>query len=151
MTFDPLSSELSNHTLHGADLRSVVCIPLVRVRSGTTKKPVRSLHETILLACIYLDASYTAVDLSSGNRELLQTLALEASTILENARLLEEERARQRLEEELNLAREIQSSLLPRKLPSVGGFAPLDRASRRTRSAATASMFVRSLPTSGPQ
>ena len=36
----------------------------------------------------------TQADLSAGNRELLQTLAIEASTILENARLLEEERKR---------------------------------------------------------
>ena len=71
---------------------------------------------------IYLDSRQTAVDLSSGNRELLQTLALEASTVLENARLLEEERVKHRMEEELGIAREIQSSLLPRKLPSEGWF-----------------------------
>jgi serine phosphatase RsbU (regulator of sigma subunit) len=71
---------------------------------------------------IYLDSRQTAVDLSSGNRELLQTLALEASTVLENARLLEEERVKQRMEEELAIAREIQSSLLPRKLPDSGWF-----------------------------
>ena len=71
---------------------------------------------------IYLDSRQTAVDLSSGNRELLQTLALEASTILENARLLEEERIKQRMEEELSIAREIQTSLLPRRLPSDGWF-----------------------------
>ena len=71
---------------------------------------------------IYLDSRQTAVDLSSGNRELLQTLALEASTVLENARLLEEERVKHRMEEELAIAREIQSSLLPRKLPSSGWF-----------------------------
>ena len=112
MTFDPQSSELSNRTLHGQDLRSVVCIPLVRVRSGTTEETCLITSRNDTVGVIYLDASYTAVDLSSGNSELLQTLALEASTILENARLLEEERARRRLEEELNLAREIQSSLL---------------------------------------
>src|SRR4051794_18251751 len=122
MTFDPQSSELSNRTLHGQDLRSIVCIPLVRVRSGTTEETCLITSRNDTVGVIYLDASYTAVDLSSGNSELLQTLALEASTILENARLLEEERARRRLEEELNLAREIQSSLLPRKLPSVGWF-----------------------------
>ena len=61
-----------------------------------------------------------AADLSAGNREILQTLALEASTILENARLLEEERAKQHLEEELDLARTIQQGLLPSK-PALGG------------------------------
>jgi serine phosphatase RsbU (regulator of sigma subunit) len=51
---------------------------------------------------------------------LLQTLAIEASTILENARLLEEERGKRQIEEELELARTIQQSLLPGKLPEEG-------------------------------
>jgi serine phosphatase RsbU (regulator of sigma subunit) len=40
--------------------------------------------------------------------------------VLENARLLEEERAKQQMEEELDLARTIQQSLLPKTLPSGG-------------------------------
>jgi len=71
---------------------------------------------------LYMDSRETAADLSAGNREILQTLALEASTILENARLLEEERAKRRLEEELNVARAIQQDLLPSALPCEGWF-----------------------------
>ncbi len=67
-----------------------------------------------------MDSRISAADLAGGNRELLQTLAIEASTVLENARLLEEERAKQQMEEELNLARSIQQSLLPRELPTDG-------------------------------
>ncbi len=52
----------------------------------------------------------------------MQSLALEASTILENARLLDEERVKQKIEEELKLARQIQQSLYPRSLPSSGWF-----------------------------
>jgi phosphoserine phosphatase RsbU/P len=122
MTFDPSSAELSNRTLHGEDLRSVVCIPLVRVRAGTTQETCMITSRSDTVGVIYLDSRQTAVDLSSGNRELLQTLALEASTVLENARLLEEEREKQRMEEELGIAREIQSSLLPRRLPATGWF-----------------------------
>jgi len=69
---------------------------------------------------LYLDSRLAAADMAGGNRELLQTLAMEASTVLENARLLEEERAKQRMEEELKVARDIQQSLLPRSLPSAG-------------------------------
>jgi serine phosphatase RsbU (regulator of sigma subunit) len=47
-------------------------------------------------------------------------LAIEASTVLENARLLEEEREKNRMEEELRLARSIQQSLLPGHLPTGG-------------------------------
>ena len=60
-----------------------------------------------------MDSRVSPADLSSGNRELLQTLAIEASTILENARLIEEERGKLRMEDELSLAREIQQGLQP--------------------------------------
>jgi serine phosphatase RsbU (regulator of sigma subunit) len=102
--------------------RSVVGVPLVRVRAGSTQETCIITSRSDTIGVIYLDSRQTAVDLSSGNRELLQTLALEASTILENARLLEEERVKQRMEEELSIAREIQTSLLPRRLPSEGWF-----------------------------
>ena len=69
-----------------------------------------------------MDSRGSAADLSVGNREILQTLALEASTILENARLLEEERGKRHMEEELDLARTIQQGLLPSNLPSEGWF-----------------------------
>ena len=71
---------------------------------------------------LYLDSRLDLADLSAGNREILQTLALEASTVLENARLLEQERARQRLEDELRIARDLQQSLLPSHLPTTGWF-----------------------------
>jgi sigma-B regulation protein RsbU (phosphoserine phosphatase) len=125
MTFDPLGQEGVRPEMSVADLelRSVVCVPLVHVRTG-----VGSLQETIAtsvndtVGVLYMDSRGAAADLSSGNREILQTLALEASTILENARLLQEEREKQRLEEELNVARAIQQDLLPAGLPSEGWF-----------------------------
>jgi phosphoserine phosphatase RsbU/P len=115
--------DLLSMALDGDDsLRSLVCVPLVRVRTGSTEETCVITSKSDTVGLIYLDSRQTPVDLSSGNRELLQTLALEASTILENARLLEEERIKHRMQEELSIAREIQMSLLPRKLPSEGWF-----------------------------
>jgi serine phosphatase RsbU (regulator of sigma subunit) len=123
MTLDISAADFSNQTVDGDDnLRSVVCVPLVRMRSGSTQETCIVSSKSDTVGLIYLDSRQTAVDLSSGNRELLQTLALEASTILENARLLEEERIKHRMEEELSIAREIQMSLMPRKLPVQGWF-----------------------------
>jgi len=123
MNFDPLAQQGAHASMSVANLElcSVVCVPLVRVRTG-------SLQETLLttvrdtVGLLYLDSREVQADLSAGNRELLQTLALEASTVLENARLVEEERAKQRMEEELNVARRIQNDLLPRELPLSGWF-----------------------------
>lgn len=134
MSFDPLGAEGIRPEMSVADLelRSVVCVPLVQVRTGSMQDTVAaSITNTV--GVLYMDSRVSAADLSAGNREILQTLALEASTILENARLLEEERAKQHMEEELNIAREIQTGLLPSELPTTGWFraAGLSIASRQ--------------------
>ena len=117
MTFSPQTADFSSTLSADDESRSVVGVPLVRVRAGSNQETCIITSRSDTIGVIYLDSRQTAVDLSSGNRELLQTLALEASTILENARLLEEERIKQRMEEELSIAREIQTSLLPRDCP----------------------------------
>jgi phosphoserine phosphatase RsbU/P len=123
MTFDPLGEGGIRPEMSVADLelRSVVCVPLIHVRTGSMQDTIaQSLDDTV--GVLYMDSRGSAADLSLGNREILQTLALEASTILENARLLEEERGKRHLEEELDLARTIQQGLLPNDLPSQGWF-----------------------------
>lgn len=124
MTFDP-AAELAagvERTVADLELTSVVCVPMVRIRTGSSQQTtmLSAVEDTVGL--LYMDSRKGAADLSVGSRELLTTLALEASTVLENARLLEEQWARQRMEEELKIARRIQESLLPRKLPSTGWF-----------------------------
>jgi len=118
--------ELSFDTQHSATttaelrLASAVCLPLVRIRSlNETKRE--------MIGALYLESRTGAADLAAGGRELLQALALEASTVIEIARLLEGERERRRLEEELRIARLIQQSLLSRDLPSSGWLRALGR------------------------
>jgi phosphoserine phosphatase RsbU/P len=123
MTFDPAGEAgvRPETSVADLDLRSVVCVPLIRVRLASTEETIAaSVHDA--LGLLYMDSRVSAADLSLGNREILQTLALEASTILENARLLAEEQEKQRLEEELNIARAIQRDLLPNLLPCDGWF-----------------------------
>ena len=100
----------------------MVCIPLVQIRSGSSEETRITTNADATVGLLYLDSRALPADLSAGNRELLQTLAMEASTILENARLIEEERGKQRMEDELQVAREIQQGLLPASLPSDGWF-----------------------------
>src|SRR5579871_5680822 len=119
MTFDPLGEDGVRPEMSVADLeiRSVVCVPLVRVRTGSPEDTMAaSVHDSV--GVLYMDSRRTAAEISWGNREILQTLALEASTILENARLLAEEHEKRRMEEELQIARTIQRELLPDELPS---------------------------------
>ena len=124
MNFDPSAeaSESGELTIYALELRSVVCVPLVRLMTGTVGETVSTTNPEDTAGVLYMDSRVRNADLSSGGRELLTTLALEASTVLENARLLEQQWARKRLEEELRIARQIQQSLLPRELPGQGWF-----------------------------
>jgi serine phosphatase RsbU (regulator of sigma subunit) len=124
MNFDPQGTGefRPERSVADLELRSVVSVPLVRISNvrGDATNVISTTEETA--GVLYMDSRMTAADLAGGNRELLQTLAIEASTILENARLLEEERIKQKMEEELDVARTIQQGLLPRSLPAEGWF-----------------------------
>lgn len=124
MNFDPQATGdvTPEHSVADLELRSVVCVPLVRINTAVAQDTSVLSAQDNTVGLLYMDSRGVAADLSGGNRELLQTLAIEASTILENARLIEEERAKEKIEEELNVARAIQQSLLPRTLPSEGWF-----------------------------
>jgi serine phosphatase RsbU (regulator of sigma subunit) len=122
MNFDPVSAEETRpeNSIADLELRSVICVPLVRLRAGQSDATsvISTANETA--GVLYMDSRLIAADLAGGNRELLQTLAIEASTVLENARLLQEEEGRRLMEDELRLARTIQQSLLPGMLPLDG-------------------------------
>ncbi|MDR3701839.1 MAG: SpoIIE family protein phosphatase [Candidatus Sulfopaludibacter sp.] len=122
MNFDPLGEGETRpqNSIADLELRSAICVPLVRIRTGQGEATSVLSTGSETVGVLYMDSRIAAADLAGGNRELLQTLAIEASTVLENARLLEEERAKQKMEEELRLARTIQQSLLPGKLPADG-------------------------------
>jgi phosphoserine phosphatase RsbU/P len=95
-------------------LRAIVAIPLYSSSRGVSEA-CAPLKPGELLGVLYLDsrsiAAFTAID-----RQILDALAMEAASILDNARLVERERERQRLEQELSTARSIQQALLPQGL-----------------------------------
>jgi serine phosphatase RsbU (regulator of sigma subunit) len=94
-------------------LRSVVAIPLYAMPRASTAESIVNIQRGQFLGIIYLDSRRPAA-FSKLDRQILDALAIEAASILDNARLVERERQRQRLEQELSIAREIQQALLPR-------------------------------------
>ncbi|HEX4077060.1 MAG TPA: SpoIIE family protein phosphatase, partial [Candidatus Acidoferrales bacterium] len=95
-------------------LRAVVVIPLYAGgRTHTTESGVHKGGD--LLGALYLDSRRRAA-FSKLDRQILDALAVQAASILDNARMVERERQRQRLEQEVNIARDIQQALLPRGL-----------------------------------
>ena len=97
-------------------LRAVVVIPLYAMTRANTQESMDSVKRGALLGVLYLDSRRPAA-FSKLDRQILDALAGDAAGILDNARLVEKERERQRLEEQINIARNIQQALLPRNFP----------------------------------
>ncbi len=91
----------------------------------------KDLHASLMVPMIFQERLIGFLNLGekkSGkffNREdidLLHTLANQGAVAIENARLFQENLEKQRMEEELNIARELQTSMLPETCPAIEGF-----------------------------
>lgn len=87
------------------ELRSVIAIPL------------RGHGSTNLLGVLYLDSHIRTSTLNRVGRDILHAIATEAATLVENARMLQAQRAADLLRNELEIAASIQKSVIPRELP----------------------------------
>jgi serine phosphatase RsbU (regulator of sigma subunit) len=94
-------------------LRAVVVIPLYSFLHAKTDESVVNMKQGQFLGVLYLDSRRPAA-FSKLDRQLLDAFTDQAASILDNARLVARERERQRLEHEINIARDIQQALLPR-------------------------------------
>src|SRR5437773_8294006 len=104
-------------------MRGVVAVPLQRLRlredrgGGTVGRIAPEL-----LGVLYLVSRMRATSIDRLDRQVLQTLAMEGATVIENARLFRLTREQERIQHDLSLARNIQQGLLPPKLPQSGYF-----------------------------
>ena len=94
-------------------LRAVVVIPLYALSRANTDQSMINIKLGDFLGVLYLDSRRPAA-FSKLDRQILDALAADAASILDNARLVERERERQRLEQEIGIARDIQQALLPK-------------------------------------
>src|SRR5437868_6299904 len=96
----------STMTIQG--IRSVLAVPL-----GVGEK---------IFGMIYADSPLAEARFTQDHLTVLTTLASVAAIRVENTRLVEEQIDRERLERELNLAREIQQRFQPTSPPVVSGY-----------------------------
>lgn len=96
----------STMTLQG--IRSVLAVPL-----GVGEK---------VFGIIYADSPIAEGRFTEDHLKVLTTLASVAAIRVENARLMEEQIERERLEQELQLASEIQQRFQPTQAPNVPGY-----------------------------
>lgn len=97
-------------------LRAVVVIPLFAVHRASSPDSSSAPTFEHSLGVLYLDSRRPAA-FSKLDRQILDALAADAASILDNARLVIRERERQRMEEQIDIARGIQQALLPRNFP----------------------------------
>jgi sigma-B regulation protein RsbU (phosphoserine phosphatase) len=89
-------------------LRAILCAPMtVRDR---------------LIGVVYVDTSIRTGTFKDSDLSLLNAVAGQAAVAIENARLYRVAVEKGRLERELQMAREIQESLLPRRMPQIPGY-----------------------------
>lgn len=102
------------HSIVAQKLRSIAAIPLYAHARLQTAETTALTTGGELLGVLYLDSRKPAA-FSKIERQILDALALEAASVMENARLVERERDRRRMEHELSIARNIQQSMLPKE------------------------------------
>jgi len=95
-------------SVHSLNLRSVMCVPL--------KAKGKSI------GLVYVDNSMQTGIFTANDLELLQAVANTAAVAIENVKLHQLEVQRARIDRELEVARQIQSSLIPLKAPEIPGY-----------------------------
>jgi sigma-B regulation protein RsbU (phosphoserine phosphatase) len=105
--------------------------PKYKSFSETCAKKFEALNASLMVPMIFQDkviGFLTLGEKKSGkfyNREdidLLHTVSNQGAVAIENARLFQENLEKQRMEEELNIARDLQTSMLPASCPQIDGF-----------------------------
>lgn len=101
-------------------LRAILCAPM--------------MVKDRLVGVVYVDTSMRAGNFTQADMDLLSSVAGQAGIALENARLYTVAVEKGRMEKELQMASEIQQSLLPQTMPAVPGYeiVPLWKAARET-------------------
>ena len=109
-------------TIIRAEVRGIVAVPLQKLPVSETKGETTHIRAPELLGVIYLVTRSHPTAVTGLDRQVLQTLAVEGATVIENARLLRIAREQERFQHEMFLARNIQQGLLPPRFPTCDYF-----------------------------
>ncbi|MEJ2558851.1 MAG: SpoIIE family protein phosphatase [Anaerolineae bacterium] len=98
----------SSQSVRGLRLRSILCAPL-KIKDRIS-------------GVVYVDNQLRAGIFTEADLELISAIASSAAIAIENARLYQVAIEKGRLERELQVAREVQSSLIPLQTPDIAGW-----------------------------
>jgi len=100
-----------------AGVRGIVALPLQKLAMTEVTGETIAATKPEMLGVLYLDTRSHPTAVTGLDRQVLQTLAVEGATVIDNARMFRLAREQERLQHEFLLARNIQRNLLPRQLP----------------------------------
>src|SRR5215831_13657143 len=101
-----------------AGIRAAICVPLRLAAMADVAFPSPADVRTI--GVLYVDSSQRAGFISPATRAALEAVADQAALAIQNARLFKEAAEKQRMEQDLLRAAEMQLSLLPPRLHTAG-------------------------------
>jgi serine phosphatase RsbU (regulator of sigma subunit) len=101
------------------ELHTVVAIPVDKLPTIQSGDATISTRRSELIGVLYLDSHQPSSAFSDMDRAVLGNLAREAATVIENARLFSDARAKARLDHEIEIASQIQRQLAPASFPQL--------------------------------
>lgn len=104
----------SQESILSSGIRSALCAPLWYTSSKG--------EDDRVIGLIYLDSLMSTQPYTEDDLQVLTALSHIAAAKIENVRLLEESLEKQRLDDDMRIAAEIQTSLLPDEAPHVPGY-----------------------------
>ncbi|MDA0833733.1 MAG: SpoIIE family protein phosphatase [Planctomycetota bacterium] len=111
-----LSADASNDSRFDASasisnlsIRSMMCVPML----NPYEEPMGAIH---------IDTQSAFHQFKQNDLDLLMAVASQAAASYYSAELLVSHMERQRLENEMNMARNVQAAILPKTFPTVGGY-----------------------------
>ena len=108
------------HSIVAYDLRTVICIPLHKPQIQATREAQPASNSSgDVIGALYMDSRFASRDISSVSNDILRAIAVEAASLVENARLVQAEEAARRYQQELAIAASIQQRLMAVTIPDV--------------------------------
>lgn len=103
-------------------IHTVVALPLERMHMAESVETTVVGKTAELLGVLYLDSHQPSSAFSDLDRAVLRSLAIEAGTVIENAKLFTATRQMERMAHELEIASDLQQQLLPKSFPQADHF-----------------------------
>ncbi|MGE0128477.1 MAG: SpoIIE family protein phosphatase [Blastocatellales bacterium] len=106
------ASHFARESVRNLDLRSIACIPLRRFQM-TENMDATTVLKRDVIGVLYVDSHVIGGTISQTSIKLLESLAFEATKSLESVRLMSQEQEKKQIEQELDMARQVQVALSP--------------------------------------